>query len=538
LRASLLGVELESHSRPVPVRLQRFPPQLIGGLLLLAGAGGGLLAAAVSHGVDPFVAFVVGMTATVVAVSCVSLLDPASILTGGLLLSVFSGYWGDMHIPIPVDRVVVFAGIGAALFKSWRDPEVPSIRLRPLHWLMLLLILYAFASAAWSGSLTHHAPLFALIDRLGLVPFLLYLVAPIAFHTSQQRRTLVVGLLILGAYLGLTTLFEAVHLKALVVPKYILNPALGIHADRARGPFLEAGANGLALFACLVAAAITFPSWRDRRMKGVVIGVILLCTAGILFTLTRQTWVAAGLGAVAAMLVHRRLRSWLPLAAVAATVVVVGSLAFVPGLSASFHQRASDQASVWDRLNSDAAAERMVLARPALGFGWGQFGTASPPYYRLAATYPLTAVGEAHNVPLSNAAELGLVGALLWLGILIVGLGDPAIRRLPPALEPWRVGLIAVAVAWFVQSNFTPLDYAFDNYIVWLLAGVVLAARSTRASPAPPSRPTHFAARHPAVPNGRPTNRAGQRISRRRDPDHVASDAVTAYPAPPAARHS
>jgi putative inorganic carbon (hco3(-)) transporter len=471
----------------VQARLQRLPPQLLGGLVLLVGAGGGLLAASASHGVDPFVAIVVGMAATAAAVSCLTLLDPAWILTGGLMLSVFSGYWRDMHIPIPVDRVVIFSGIAAALFKSWRSREVPSVRIRTLHWLMLLLILYAVASAAWSGTLTDHGPLFALIDRLGLVPFLLYLVAPVAFYTSRQRRILAIGLLTLGAYLGLTTLFEVVHLNALVEPKYILNPALGIHADRARGPFLEAGANGLAMFECLVAAVITFPWWRGRRAKALVIGVILLCAAGILFTLTRQTWVAAGAGAIAAMLVNRRLRSLLPIAAVAGTLVVVASLAFVPGLSQSFHQRTSDQGSVWDRLNSDAAAERMALARPALGFGWGDFGTASPPYYRQAATYPLTAVGDAHNVPLSNAAELGLAGAVLWLGILIVGLGGPAIRRVQPDLDSWRVGLIAVAVAWFVQSNFTPLDYAFDNYIVWLWAGVVLAVRA-RPRPVPPAR--------------------------------------------------
>ena len=57
----------------------------------------------------------------------------------------------------------------------------------------------------------------------------------------------------------------------------------------------------------------------------------------------------------------------------------------------------------------------MVAARPALGFGWGNFGKDSVPYYRLAATYPLSSITVAHNMPLSNAAELGLLGAGLWL---------------------------------------------------------------------------------------------------------------------------
>jgi O-antigen ligase len=118
----------------------------------------------------------------------------------------------------------------------------------------------------------------------------------------------------------------------------------------------------------------------------------------------------------------------------------------------------------------------MTEARPALGFGWGDFGTASIPYYRLAATYPLTSVGDAHNVPLSNASELGLLGMGLWLMILVMGLGGAALKRQPPELEPWRLGLIAVAVAWFIQANFTPLDYAFDNYVVWMWAGLLAAS--------------------------------------------------------------
>jgi O-antigen ligase len=448
-------------------------PALLGLIILIGGAGG--LVEAHRHALDPFLGLVLGLAAASIALSALIALEPAWILTAGLLLSVFSGNWAHMSVPLPLDRVAVLGGIGAAVVRSLFDDSIPRIRVRIVHWLMLLLVLYAVGSAAWSGTLTSHEPLFALLDRLGLVPFLLYLIAPVAFHSEHQRRILAVGLLVLGAYLGLITLFEAVHVNSLVIPHYILNPDLGIHAERGRGPFLEAGANGLAMFICLIAAVLTFPWWRDRRGRAVAIAVIVLCIAGILFTLTRQTWVGAAGGTVAAMLAHRRLRALLPITAAGAAVVVLLALAVVPGLSASVSGRTSSQGPVWDRLNSDAAALRMIAARPALGFGWGEFGKASVPYYRLAATYPLTSVGEAHNDPLSNAAELGLIGAGLWAVILVVGLGGAARRPRLEAVEPWRLGLIAVVVAWFIQANFTPLDYAFDNYAVWLWAGVVAA---------------------------------------------------------------
>ncbi len=475
-------------------RLQRVPPLVVAGLILLAGAAIGLAAAPHVHRLDQFEVVVLAMAGSVAAAACLVAVEPALILTIGLLLSVFSGNWGNVGIHIPLDRIAIFGAIIATVLRSLLSADIPRLELRRVHLLMALLILYAVGSAAWSGTLTSHGPLFAMLDRLGVVPFLLYLIAPAAFPTECERRILVGGLTVLGAYLGLITLFEAVGAKGLVVPHYIENSALGIHAERARGPFLEAGANGLAMFACLVAAAIGLSWWRGRRARAAAFAVMILCAAGMLYTLTRQVWAGGCAGIVVAMLADRRLRAWLPAVIAGGAIVVALSLAFVPGLSSSVSQRAAAQGPVWDRLNSDSAALRMVEARPALGFGWGTFGQASVPYYRLAPTYPLTSVSDAHNVPLSNAAELGLVGLALWIGILIWGIVAPAIRRGSPQIEPYRLGLIAIATAWFVQANFTPFDYAFDNYVVWVFGGIIAGAAAVRRPPerepaqAPPPR--------------------------------------------------
>ena len=54
------------------------------------------------------------------------------------------------------------------------------------------------------------------------------------------------------------------RLDALVFPKYILDPNYGIHVARGRGPFVDAVANGLALYTCSVMCAIAVASWRSR----------------------------------------------------------------------------------------------------------------------------------------------------------------------------------------------------------------------------------------------------------------------------------
>ena len=101
------------------------------------------------------------------------------------------------------------------------------------------------------------------------------------------------------------------------------------------------------MFDCMVAGAIILARWRDSaRIRALVVAMMVMCAVGIVLTLTRQVWVGAAVGAAVAMLCNRRLRGWLPFAAVGAAIIVFAALAFVPGLRASANQRANDQGSV------------------------------------------------------------------------------------------------------------------------------------------------------------------------------------------------
>jgi O-antigen ligase len=185
------------------------------------------------------------------------------------------------------------------------------------------------------------------------------------------------------------------------------------------------------------------------------------------------------------MLFSVRLRRLVPPAAAATALLVVGALAFIPGLTATAQSRAETVRPVWDRLNTDAAALRMVEHRPLLGFGWDSFVERGPDYLRQSGSYPLTGAGlNVHNVLLSHAVELGLVGFALWLGAFLFGIGGAAAGRVPPQLEPWRIGLVALAVNWLIVANFGPLGYAFPTLLLWTWAGVVAAgAGGSRAGP-------------------------------------------------------
>jgi putative inorganic carbon (hco3(-)) transporter len=274
-------------------------------------------------------------------------------------------------------------------------------------------------------------------------------------------------------------------LTAFVFPKYINNPDVGIHWGRARGPFVEAAADGLSMWICAVAGAMAFKLWRSR-WRWFAAATVALCAIGMVLTLTRQVWVGAVAGIVVTFAVSPSLRRYL-LPTLAGLALLVGvALGTIPSLRTKIEERSTDNRPVWDRYNSNRAALNMAAERPLLGFGWYRFGAVGTNYYQQSSDYPLTTVGRVHNVLLGNLAELGLIGTVLWVGTLLATI-VMALRvpRGPPELEAWRTGLIAVAVCWATVANFTPLGYAFDNYMIWLWPGVLLAAAQSASRPAP-----------------------------------------------------
>jgi putative inorganic carbon (HCO3(-)) transporter len=408
--------------------------------------------------------------------------DPAWSFSAALGASMFSGHWSQLGMPGPVDRLLLLLGVAGLILRA--PIEMPRwSRPRFVHVAVVAAALFAVASAYAVGSFTSRQGSFALFDRYGLIPFASFLLAPLVFNTAR-RRTILLGVLTLcGAYLSLTALFEATGAHALVWPSYILDANIGIHAGRARGPFVEAGALGVALWGCGVAALVlaSSPPRPWIRPAGGIVAV--LCVLGVLFSLTRADWLAASIAGVVTLVAARELHRFVVPAILCCVLAVGGALAVVPNLSQKVSAREQSQSPIWDRLNSDAAALRMVQAKPLLGFGWDTFADKSLPYYRISSDYPLTSVAELHNVFLSNAVELGLIGGLIWLAALVAAIGAPLIRPPPPGLRAWRNGLLAIAVMWVVVANFAPLAAVFPNLLLWTWAGVLWLRRDDADAP-------------------------------------------------------
>ncbi len=422
--------------------------------------------------------------------------EPAWLLTAALLASAFNGNWGAFGFPpmFAPDRLLLLAAVVALFVRSPGARGLPRFRLEPVHVLLAVMVAWAIGSAIAAGTLGKSETIFILLDRF-TVPFLVFALAPLAFREPRHRAGLLVALVGFGAYLGLTAIFEAVGPHALVFPHYIVDSAYGYHSERARGPFVEATANGVGLYVSAVAAAVALASWKGRRRRIFAAAVLAACALGLLLTLTRSVWLASVIATAVTLAVVPSLRRFLLPAGIGFAVLVLVALATIPGLAGSVQDRRESKRPVWERENVNAAALNMVSQRPLLGFGLGTFNERNRDYFRLLDRVPQIAVLKigVHNVFLDLAVELGLIGAGLFVVCLLCAVGSALFSRGPPEMAPWRAGLIAITVFWVVVANFAPTGQVYPSLVVWFWAAVVLsgsvAERLARPAAAPAGPP-------------------------------------------------
>lgn len=419
----------------------------------------------------------VGFVAVVAATVYLAVhLQPALLLSLGVGLEIFSGYWRYMGIPLPLDRLLIVLAFCVLAWRGMRSVSDRHIPLSAIHVLFVVIVVWVVCSAIAAHTLTTSTGFYSLLDRLGVFPYLTFVLAPILFGDRRSRSTLLAVLVAVGFYLGAVSIAEGLHVDKLVIPSYINNPNLGIHFGRARGPFLEAVANGLCIFMCDVAAAIGFVTWRNKWSRVACAVAILPGPVALIMTFTRTNWLAAAAGIIMAMAVDRRLRRWIPGVLVVGAVVVLGTLVADAHLRHRVFTRSVEVSPLWDRYNITWAGIRATEAHPLFGVGWMTFPVKGIAYLRQAAAYPMTGIGlEVHNAFLERLAENGVPLTLLWVWALVSGIGGAMVRRCPRELYAWRLGLVAIVTAWFIAANLDPMAYPLPNLLIWLWAGIVSA---------------------------------------------------------------
>jgi len=222
----------------------------------------------------------------------------------------------------------------------------------------------------------------------------------------------------LGAYLGFTSVFEHFGVTSLVFPKYILDPTVGIHFGRSRGPFLDTISNGGMLLVCFLALAFLSSSLTGRK-RLLTLFLTLLMVPAVYFTETRAVWVGiAGVTAVILILRTTMRRT----AVMVGCAMLIGYLSGVAGKFSPYETTlfSRRQNTVDYRVANSEITWRMFEKNPFFGIGWGRFRAEWANYFDRNTDSALTrdlADGN-HTTFLGILAELGIAGFSLFGAVL------------------------------------------------------------------------------------------------------------------------
>ena len=405
-------------------------------------------------------------------------------LLGGCLAVILAGCcFGHPFFNLPVGPIPITADrlLWAVLLVQyviwWRmglaDPKKPGRAELVLVAFLAVLMLSTF-SHDWRAG---HAQPVATLLFYYLMPVGLYWVARQAAILERALVGMFVCLAGFGAYLALTAVAEVNQLWWAVFPKYIASPEFEEFFGRARGPCLNPTANGLLLGTCLIGVLSLLPRANRAGKAGLLLLALLICL-GVYYTLTRSVWMGAGAG----LLVYLTLtlpRAW-------RAPVLIGSLILVAALGISQWERLLSFKRDKDLSAQDVAESvklRPILAkvawnmfhdRPLVGCGFGQYRAESVKYLAdRSTTLPLEKARpfHQHNVFLSLLTETGLIGAGLFLLLLLLWTRDAWLAWRSPLTPAWvrpQAVLFLVVLTNYVASG------AFQDTSIVNMANMVL----------------------------------------------------------------
>jgi O-antigen ligase len=327
-------------------------------------------------------------------------------------------------------------------------------------------------------------------DSLGVVatrflfPMLAFFLAKNLFRSQYEVALLMWLLFGLGAYLGLTAFFEFFRVEAFIFPRHIANPNIGIHADRARGPFLQAATNGTAIGMLFFTTIYLYTRVRSSPLRVLIISVAGMMLLGVFFSLTRGAWLGTTIGLLLVAVVYRPLRRLLVLAVVIGAVSLPVLLPVLKDLQPQgvVGERTADIDNVYYRINTWLTGLEMFREHPIFGVGFRRYSELNERYQSDAVVSEsgliLSGGDAAHNTYIEVAAELGLVGLIPYSAILVWSftISIALYRSLPAAANGARNFIVVfwgVASTYLISSFFYTQNSLFLTSLFLTLAGII-----------------------------------------------------------------
>ncbi|MGB9074655.1 MAG: O-antigen ligase family protein [Terriglobales bacterium] len=313
------------------------------------------------------------------------------------------------------------------------------------------------------------AQTWSLIAGKFIVPFTLFHLAILVFRSAPARAHFRIFVMLTLAYLIFTAVAFLIGARALIFPGFILDESLGFHFDRARGPFLQAVANGLSLN-LLGLLAVAFAG----RQRKLVLLLWLVLPLAILATMTRAVWISFAVSAVALAfrLGERRLRR-----ACVGLVFAGLAISLVAGLGSNslrnaLQDRSQERGPLRARMAVYNAGWSMFRERPLVG--WPASGMYAELAHRMEG-YHLRSF-YVHNTYLSMLIEFGIPGlalyAILFFHLFRLARDGPAGGEYESLRKIWPI-LLGV---FLFNAFFVDMVYQFVTGLMFTVAGILCAS--------------------------------------------------------------
>jgi O-Antigen ligase len=320
----------------------------------------------------------------------------------------------------------------------------------------------------------------------------LYLLVINVVRTPSTMRNVVWTLLIVGAFLGGLSIYQAA--TGTYSNDYFgfaqsdATNDLGVTVKgltRLAGPIGEK--NRYAQIMLMLVPLALFQAWSERRrlLRLAAYGVAILASGAVILTFSRGAAVGFAL-VVAIMVLLRYIKLWqlflVGLLAVSMLIAVPAYADRLTTLSAIVDTVTGNDAgsqadnSILSRATENLAALNVFSDHPIVGVGPGQF----PQYYRQYADVIAISVKaedrQAHNLYLSTAAETGILGLICFVMVLLVTLWQLAkARRRWIGRRTDLANLVTAfslsVVTYMTTGIFLHLSYARYFWLIMALAG-------------------------------------------------------------------